>query len=213
MPSEIPIAGGSLGSNDGQPIRQFRKGQFLLHVHVAFPGEEFYGTFALQGLLPQGERRVYVFNEKADAVQFAVAHLHFYQHGDAGLQGLPCSLLEKGLEPGVIPFPDHGAALGHRLPAPALGELQVAVPVGPRAERRNFRLNPIPLREGILNALPDPFLQLQQVHVLPFRHSFWPILFARAQNKPVSVPEPPVFARLGTKKAFFVPGHSGGSQI
>ena len=176
MVAEIPVARGSFGGNHGQRIRQVRKGQFLLHVHVAPCGKLFDGPLAFQRLFSQGERRIYVFDEQGNAVQLTVTDLHLHQHGNTGLQRLTGSLFEVIFEFGIMPFPDHGAGFRHRLAAPALTQTQVAMPVGARTPGTDFRLHPIPPRKRFSHSLLDKELQVQQIHIIPRVHSLTKIL-------------------------------------
>ena len=169
VPAEIAIAGGRLRGDHRQAVRQPRQGQFLLHVHVA-PGRQLLdGFFALEGRFAEGEGRIDVIDEKADAVKLAVAHLHAHEDGNPGTEFLAGRLLEKGLELRVMPLPDHRPGLRHGLAAAALRQAQVAVPVRARTPLADLGLDPHLLREGILDACLDEPLELQQIHIV-FRH-------------------------------------------
>jgi len=141
-----------------------------LHFHVAAGGEPFDGTLALQSLFSQGEGGVDIIDEKGNAVQFAETDLHPHQNGDARLEGLSRLFFKDGFDDGIIPFPDHGPGLGHRLPAPGLREGKITVAVAAGAPGSDLRLDPISPRESFRHALLDVELELQQVHIIPLFH-------------------------------------------
>ena len=171
MVAEVLVAGGGAGRNHGQAVRQFRQGQFLLHIHVAVLLQALDVALAFQGLLAQGEGGVDVVYVQGHPVQLAESHLHAHQHRDAGLQFLPGGFLEVQGELRVVPLPDHGAGFGHGFSPLGLCEAQVAVSVGTGAPGRNLGLHPVPARKCACHAFLDPGLQFQKVHIIPLSHS------------------------------------------
>ena len=154
MAAEVAIPRRGLGRNHGQPVRKPREFQFLLHVHVSPGGKPFDGLLLLQGLGPDREGRVDFIDKQGDAVQFTEIHLYPHEDRDPRLERLAGLLLEKGLELRKMPFPDHGADVGHLPPPHRLAEVQVAVAVGPGTPGTDLPLHPILVRKGVR----DPFL-------------------------------------------------------
>ena len=158
VPPEIAVSRRGLGRDDGQTVRQARERQLLLHFQIAAGGELLDGLLLRQRLLPHREGRVDVVDEQGHPEHLAETDLHPHEDRDARLQRLAGLVLEEGLQLREVPFPDHGPDVGHRLPAVALGEVQVAVPVGPGTPGADLRLHPIALRKGVF----DPFLHARE---------------------------------------------------
>ena len=169
---EVLVAGRRKGGDHGQVTGKVRQGQFLLHVHVALGRQLLDGPLALQGLLPQSERRVYVFDEKGYAVKLAETHLHLHQYGDAGTEGFSGGLLEETGEHGILPLPNHGAGFRNGLSQAALHQAQITVTVGTGAPGGDFRLYPVSARKGLGYTLLNPGLKFQEIHIFPFSHNF-----------------------------------------
>ena len=183
MPPEIAISRRGLGSNDGEPVRQGRERKFLLHLQIPPGGELLDGLLLRQRLLPHREGRVDFVDEQGHPELLAEMDLDPYQDGDSRLERLAGLLLEEGLEHRIVPLPDHGPDVGDGFPPVALGQVQVAVAVGPRTPGADLRLHPVSVGESVLDAFLHAGEQFRQLQVVLCHR---PISFSPSATSPPS---------------------------
>ena len=169
MVAEIAPAGGRIGRDDRQAVRQGRQGKGLLPVDQALFLEFGDGLAPDPLLLPEGRPRVQLFDDERQAEDFVVTDPDPGKDGHPGLQVGAGFLPEHGGKQEIAVAPDDGPDLGHHPALLSLAELEVAV-TALHADRTDLRPHPDTVREQVLDPLLQVPLEGQQIHEIIFHH-------------------------------------------